>query len=67
MLREKMYVRCPADHESITDPRIFVCGQIMSIDEFRENSIAKMKLSKDEKMEFERFLEKFKSKGYGGK
>ena len=41
--------------------------EIMSIDEFRENSIAKMKLSKDEKMEFERFLEKFKSKGYGGK
>ncbi len=42
MLQEKMYVRCPADRESITDPRIFVCGQIMSIDEFKQTVIVKI-------------------------
>ena len=35
MLKTKMYVRCPADMESIDDPRVFVCGQIMKIDEFK--------------------------------
>ena len=42
MLKEKMYVRCPADRESITDPRVFVCGQIMSIDEFKQTIIVKI-------------------------
>lgn len=37
-----MYVRCPADRESITDPRVFVCGQIMSIDEFKQTIIVKI-------------------------
>jgi ATP-dependent helicase HepA len=35
MLKTKMYVRCPADKESIYEPRVFVCGQIISIDEFK--------------------------------
>lgn len=34
MLKEKMYVRCPADLESPQNPRVFVCGQIMAIDTF---------------------------------
>ena len=32
----KMYVRIPADLESVTDPRVFVCGQIMEIDTFKK-------------------------------
>ena len=36
MLQEKMYVRCPADQESVSDPRVFVCGQILSIDGFKQ-------------------------------
>ena len=36
MLGEKMYVRCPADIESMTDPRIFVCGQIIKVDDFKK-------------------------------
>ena len=35
MLKTKMYVRCPADQESMYEPRIFVCGQIINIDEFK--------------------------------
>lgn len=35
MFSEKMYVRCPADIESMSDPRVFVCGQIIEIDEFK--------------------------------
>ena len=33
---EKMYVRCPADRESMSDPRVFVCGQITKVDEFKK-------------------------------
>lgn len=36
MISEKMYVRCPADKESMTDPRIFVCGQVIKKDEFKK-------------------------------
>ena len=36
MLIEKMYVRCPADKESMSDPRVFVCGQITKIDSFKK-------------------------------
>lgn len=36
MLVEKMYVRCPADWESASDPRVFICGQIVEIDKFRK-------------------------------
>ena len=31
-----MYVRCPADSESFTDPRVFICGQITKIDNFKK-------------------------------
>lgn len=36
MLIEKMYVRCPADKESLCDPRVFVCGQIVRVDNFKK-------------------------------
>lgn len=36
MIIEKMYVRCPADKESMTDPRIFVCGQVIKKDDFKK-------------------------------
>lgn len=36
MLIEKMYVRCPADKESVSDPRVFVCGQITKVDSFKK-------------------------------
>jgi len=36
VMKEKMYVRCPADVESFSDPRVFVCGQIAIIDEFKK-------------------------------
>ena len=36
MIVEKMYVRCPADRESITDPRVFVCGQVIKVDHFKK-------------------------------
>lgn len=37
-----MYVRCPADKESLTDPRVFVCGQIIKIDKFKRTVIVKI-------------------------
>lgn len=36
MLIEKMYVRCPADKESLCDPRVFICGQIVRVDNFKK-------------------------------
>lgn len=42
MLKTKMYVRCPADKESINEPRVFVCGQVMSIDEFKKTVSVKI-------------------------
>lgn len=36
MLIEKMYVRCPADKESVSDPRVFVCGQVTKVDSFKK-------------------------------
>lgn len=42
MLSERMYVRCPADVESETDPRVFVCGQVMKIDEFKKTVTVKI-------------------------
>lgn len=38
LLQKGMYVRCPADHDSNTDPRIFVCGQIISLDSFSQTA-----------------------------
>ena len=37
MLIEKMYVRCPVDKESLIDPRVFVCGQITKVDNFKKS------------------------------
>lgn len=42
MLKTKMYVRCPADKESIDEPRVFVCGQIINIDEFKRTVLVKI-------------------------
>ena len=36
MMKSKMYVRCPADIESVNEPRVFVCGQITGIAEFKK-------------------------------
>lgn len=36
MLVEKMYVRCPADKESVSDPRVFICGQVTKVDSFKK-------------------------------
>lgn len=41
-LQVGMYVRCPADSESQRDPRVFVCGQILSLDE--ETRTVKVKI-----------------------
>lgn len=38
MLKEKMYVRFASDYEDAINPRIFICGQISSIDTFKENA-----------------------------
>ncbi len=42
MLKTKMYVRCPADIESVNEPRVFVCGQIINIDEFKRTVSVKI-------------------------
>lgn len=42
MLEEKMYVRCPADRESIIDPRVFICGQIIKVDSFKKTVSVKI-------------------------
>lgn len=42
MLKTKMYVRCPADIESSLEPRVFVCGQIMGIDDFKRTVTVKI-------------------------
>ena len=42
MLKTKMYVRCPADIESVEDPRVFVCGQVLSIDDFKRTVSVKI-------------------------
>lgn len=38
MLKEKMYVRFASDYEDEINPRIFICGQISSIDSFKETA-----------------------------
>lgn len=42
MLEKRMYVRFPADAESISDPRVFMCGQIAEIDEFKKTVTIKI-------------------------
>ena len=47
MLQIKMYVRCPADIESMSEPRVFVCGQIVDIDEFERTLSVKYMIRLD--------------------
>lgn len=42
MLEKRMYVRFPADVESILDPRVFMCGQIVEIDDFKKTVTVKI-------------------------
>ena len=42
MLTEKTYVRFPADIESMPDSRVFACGQITKIDEFKKTATVKI-------------------------
>ena len=42
MLNTKMYIRCPADKENVNEPRIFVCGQIIKVDEFKRTVSVKI-------------------------
>ena len=42
MMKSKMYVRCPADIESVNEPRVFVCGQITGIAEFKKTVSVKI-------------------------
>ncbi len=42
MLKEKMYVRCPADKENNIEPRVFVCGQVAKIDLFKKTVTVKI-------------------------
>lgn len=37
MLLQGMYVRCPADRESATDPRVFICAQVKEVNEFNQS------------------------------
>lgn len=37
-----MYVRCPADKESVSEPRVFVCGQVVKADEFKRTVTVKI-------------------------
>ena len=48
MLEKRMYVRFPADAESISDPRVFMCGQIAEIDEFKKT--VSIRTKKDSKL-----------------
>lgn len=38
MLSAGMYVRCPADHESPEDPRIFICAQVLKVSEYKNTA-----------------------------
>lgn len=42
MISEKMYVRIASDFEDSNDPRIFICGQVISIDNFTETAMIKI-------------------------
>lgn len=37
-----MYVRCPADKENMAEPRVFICGQITKVDEFKKTVVIKI-------------------------
>lgn len=42
MISEKMYVRIASDFEDSNNPRIFICGQVISIDNFTETAMIKI-------------------------
>lgn len=42
MLSVGMYVRCPADKENMAEPRVFICGQITKVDEFKKTVMIKI-------------------------
>ena len=42
MLSAGMYVRCPADKENMAEPRVFICGQITKVDEFKKTVVIKI-------------------------
>ena len=42
MLSTGMYVRCPADKENMAEPRVFICGQITKVDEFKKTVVVKI-------------------------
>ena len=42
MLSTGMYVRCPADKENMAEPRVFICGQIIKVDEFKKTVVVKI-------------------------
>lgn len=42
-MKEKMYVRCPVDAESLTDPRVFVIGQTSFIDDFANTVVVNIR------------------------
>lgn len=42
MLSVGMYVRCPADKENMAEPRVFICGQITKVDEFKKTVVVKI-------------------------
>ena len=42
MLSTGMYVRCLADKENMAEPRVFICGQITKVDEFKKTVVVKI-------------------------
>ena len=53
MIKEGMFVRCPIDREYPYDPRIFVTGKVLSINEFNETAYIKFSDPFDQKKYFE--------------
>lgn len=53
MIKEGMFVRCPIDREYPYDPRIFVTGKVLSINEFNETAHIKFSDPFDQKKYFE--------------
>lgn len=61
MLKKRMYVRIPVDDESEIDPRIFLCGQIVKVDQMAMRYIVQISDPFDEfPLYFERFPELIK-------
>lgn len=41
-MQKNIYVRIPADLESMTDPRNFVCGQVIDVDDFQKTVLVRI-------------------------